>query len=225
MFSLSIPRDVFLIGLLFSVPVVQAGRIHKCTQADGSVTFSDTGCPESAADREYRGESVRPPSADVAPTNPYSVMEQVRRIEQRGRAERLGTTVLQSAPAVTNYQRGPASGAILTFEAARRRALEATGYRNYEQLTGPQQRRVNAEMAKYKHLPPQPVETPPPPTQAEIDAQRILREQREKQEQAREVERTYEWEKRWHELGVYGRAGRYKDAVEDCKNTFEAHCR
>jgi len=79
----------FTLTLLVSaLPIVQAAGIYRCTQADGSVTLSDLACPADTLTREYQGEATGSRGSKAPAHDPYSIMEQVRGIEKREKAER-----------------------------------------------------------------------------------------------------------------------------------------
>jgi len=61
--SMSLISSFFLnllpIGILLLVSwSVHAGSIYKCKLVDGRIEYSDTACPRTAIDREYKGEDL-----------------------------------------------------------------------------------------------------------------------------------------------------------------------
>lgn len=225
-----------LMALVVLLPWLSAsaGAVYKCKQADGSVTFSDSACPDDTISREHKGESrkwVTPKDSsdedadygDVANEDsahgPYSITEQVRRIESKKQATRRQTEIeSRSADAVTPVE------PVMTYEEARRRAVKDAGYRKYGNLTQSQRERVHREMAKYNHLPPS--QEPNPSIsqhQTEVERARIAREN--EQQRAREVEHTYETEKLYQQAGVPGREHQYQQADRACNGTFMADCK
>ena len=143
-----------LIPLLCAAPAVPAGSIYKCTHADGSITLSDVACPQGTVDRAYQGETASSRGRTSASADPYSIMEQVRGIEKREKAERAAARQRQRSDKVTRTAapKQPPEP-VLSYQEARQRALDATGYHNDETLSATQRERVQAEMAKYRHRP------------------------------------------------------------------------
>lgn len=75
-----------IIPLLFVFPfVVQAG-LFKCQQFDGSVSYQQTPCPESAHQHELDPHAS--PSGAIRSGADYSVEAQLKRMEQSKREER-----------------------------------------------------------------------------------------------------------------------------------------
>lgn len=147
----------FTLTLLVSaVPIVQAGSIYRCTQADGSVTLSDVACPADTVTREYQGEATGSRGSKAPAHDPYSIMAQVRGIEKRENAERKAAARERKArdkEARASRSRQP-SERMLTYQEARQKAMDAIGYHNYETLSQAQRDWVQEEMAKYRHGPP-----------------------------------------------------------------------
>ena len=156
---MSIPASVarFTLTLLVSaVPIVQAAGIYRCTQADGSVTLSDLACPADTLTREYQGEATGSRESQAPAHDPYSIMEQVRGIEKREKAARKAAARERKdrdSEGRAARSRQP-SQRLLTYQEARQKALDATGYHDYETLSQAQRDRVHEEMAKYRHGPP-----------------------------------------------------------------------
>jgi Domain of unknown function (DUF4124) len=145
-----------LILLVSAAPVVHAGSIYKCTQADGSITLSDVACPQDTVTREYKGEATSASGSEAGSSDHYSVMEQVRRIEKRENAERKAAAKEQKGrdKGTHNSSRKRHQESALTYQEAKKKALAATGYHDYDNLSGMQRDRVDAEMEKFKHSPP-----------------------------------------------------------------------
>jgi hypothetical protein len=141
---------VSLASLTTMTAAAQAGSIYRCTQADGSITLSDTACPADSLTHEYRGEATtsgrpRSPSKD-----PWSVMNQVRKIEQRETAERKAASAGERQGGKRGAAKAPApdrSGKP-SYQEAHRRALEAAGYSEDSQLSKTQRDRVAEELTK-----------------------------------------------------------------------------
>ena len=74
-----------IIPLLFLFPfAVQAG-LFKCHQPDGSVTYQQTPCPESA--RQHELDPPASPSGSAGPGGDYSVETQLKQMQQSKREE------------------------------------------------------------------------------------------------------------------------------------------
>jgi len=143
-----------MIPLLCAAPAVPAGSIYKCTQADGSITLSDVACPQGTVDRAYQGETASSRGRTSGSADPYSIMEQVRGIEKRENAERAAARQRQGrdkATRTTPPKQPPEP--VLSYQEARQKALDATGYHNDATLSQTQRERVQDEMAKYPHRP------------------------------------------------------------------------
>ena len=144
-----------LILLVSAAPLGHAGSVYKCTQADGSITLSDVACPQDTVTREYKGEATSARGAKAGAYDPYSVMEQVRRIEKRENAERKAAAKEQKRrdkeTRTASRKRHPEP--VLTYQEAKKKALEETGYHDYDNLSGAQRDRVDAEIEKYRHSP------------------------------------------------------------------------
>jgi hypothetical protein len=88
-------RQAVGIGFAFYIAFVSYPAIcgvYKCTNAEGEVYFSDIACPANFDKKEMRLD--RPAANSQTQTedyNPYSVAEQVRRIEERERQQRRHT--------------------------------------------------------------------------------------------------------------------------------------
>lgn len=140
---------VALASLTALTGVAKAAGIYRCTQADGSITLSDAACPPDTLTREYRGEATsggrpRSPSKD-----PWSVMNQVRRVEQRDQTERKAAAGRQGRKTDATSASAPDRAGKPSYQEAHRRALEAAGYNKDSQLSKTQRDRVAEEMAKY----------------------------------------------------------------------------
>lgn len=127
-----------------------AAGIYQCTQADGSITLSDVACPADTLTREYRGEATpsgrpRSPSKD-----PWSVMNQVKRIEKQKAAERKAATPAKPPGRQTDDTKTPTAKRPRkpSYQEAYRKALEATGYNEDSQLSTTQRERLAEELAK-----------------------------------------------------------------------------
>lgn len=145
-----------LLMMLLAAPAFGAS-VHKCTQPDGSVTYSDSACPKDTVERESRGHTGRSSQENAGAYNPYSVTEQARPIGERNRSEqrsRQGRTADAARPQQPADQQ-PA----MTYKEARARAMDDAGYRQYGRLTKAQRDRVHRAMAKYNHLRPPPRKT------------------------------------------------------------------
>ena len=208
-----------------SVPPAEAGKIVRCSDAEGKVYFTDVDCPGTHSNEGVVGDTgtsgyYDPQESYGAPRfagQGHSVMEQAARMEarkervkERQAAEHARSTATQgpgywdevaarnamisienerSMPnrhykprnaaemAIEYNARSVAGGGrhqvrvpdvnethvytgpALTHQQARQKALETTGYRSYGNLTRSQRATVDAEMAKYNHLPRQPSET------------------------------------------------------------------
>jgi hypothetical protein len=140
---------VALASLTMMITAARAAGIYQCTQTDGSITLSDTACPPDTLTREYRGEATANGRAQSPDKDPWSVMNQVRRLEAREAAERKAARSHDqdrpggSRPARDQRERK------LSYQEARRRALEATGYSDDAHLSRAQRERVNDEMGRY----------------------------------------------------------------------------
>ena len=122
------------------------------------------------------------------------------------------------------YENHVHSAPVLTYEQARQKALEATGYRSYGNLTRSQRETVDAEMAMYNYLPR---ESSGWGDQVNVENEnnRALEAEKQRKQKIDEVERDYRREARWQEIGVLGRDKRFDDAVKDCKRTPGAICK
>jgi hypothetical protein len=147
---------------------VHAGGLHRCTDAAGNVTFSDSGCPsdtQASQQIPYR-QSLSP---SVPSDNYWSVENQARRLDERKEAERLARENRRLAEEQIEAQRqatereerqrqfdsqSPPSQPVMTFEQARAAALKDAGYHRYNGLNVLQQERVDKQMQKYNYLPP-----------------------------------------------------------------------
>ena len=79
---------LLVVLLLVSLPAWSA-RIYKCTQPDESVTYSDIECPKDSVERENKGQTTRAFKRETDSHDPYSVIEQARRFDERNRMERM----------------------------------------------------------------------------------------------------------------------------------------
>jgi hypothetical protein len=150
-------RDIHLapIVVLMSIASMSgssdAAGIYQCTQADGSITLSDSACPPETLTREYRGEATASGRPQSPSKDPWSVINQVRRIEKRDAAERKAATGAERHARKTDGAKAPASDRPrkLSYPEAHRKALEATGYNEDSQLSEAQRERLGEELAKY----------------------------------------------------------------------------
>ena len=200
----------------------QAGSIYKCKQADGSISFSNVACPDNTVTREYKGEYRKRHASEDKEINYYSVNNQLQRMKQESvDSHKSDNSHISGQKIKPSDQQSTALEPTLTYEQARKKALEDAGYKNYRHLTGSQKETVDEEMAKYKYLPPD-------KTKQEIDeqnARNIMEQKQKEQEKIREVEKAYRIEKRKVEIGIESRIPKYKQAVKDCKYTPGAICR
>lgn len=148
----ALTATVLLLTVTIAIPVHGGKYVKMCRDADGKPYFSDVGCPDTT-------KSVREFYAPNA--------QSYHREWNSGDVQMLDRYEQQFRPNLAPPQ---SPEPALSFEQAHQRALEATGYRDYERLTGLQKDRVNVEMAKHPHLPPPPPEpstvrrtTAPPP--------------------------------------------------------------
>jgi hypothetical protein len=152
-------QRALLIGLLWGLSCLgaHAGPLHRCTDARGQVTFSDSGCPAGALQAEaVTLPDVRPPRSD--PHDYWSTENQLQRMQgtrDQTRGDRAGRR--STGGGERRQGRAPneaqAAEPVLTYEQARDRALDATGYHDYDRLSRSQQRRVDQEMNRYPHRP------------------------------------------------------------------------
>ncbi len=84
--SLSWSR-IALAALALNAASAVAGSAYQCTAANGAVTLAET-CPPGTVNSRYLGDTGLPSRLDRDAYNPYSVMEQARRIDERRAAER-----------------------------------------------------------------------------------------------------------------------------------------
>jgi len=75
-----------LFPLILYVLPSSAGKILKCVDANGKVTFSSSACPEATIDKELKGSYKDQPAR--LPDDYYSPMNQMRRINVRKTAAR-----------------------------------------------------------------------------------------------------------------------------------------
>ena len=148
---------------MFVSVYAQAGTIYKCTEPDGSVTFSNIACPDDTVKREHKvrtGDAFQERSDFY---NPYSVVEQARRIDELRQAEQIQR---EEAAAQRRFQEATekarqaagtsGSGPVLSYKEALRKATKDAGYRNYRNLTASQKETVRRKMAQYNHAPKPP---------------------------------------------------------------------
>lgn len=142
------------LSLLILSPSLHAGNVYKCTQSDGSVTYSNSACAPGATSNAIV-QPERRSTPDAGSTyDRYSVIEQARRIEERKQMEQAQRAARQGNGAERQDQTGPgASTPALSYESALQQATEDAGYRRYSQLTALQKERVHAELGKYGYLP------------------------------------------------------------------------
>jgi hypothetical protein len=144
-----------------------AGAAHRCTSASGEVTFSDAPCPADAVRVDPvklpspAPSRARAPAAPGAP-DPNSIMSQVQQIEAREARERQAAAQEAFARSQNSQQAGdstaaaPQSQNLMPYKEALKRALKDAGYHQYGRLNSLQKERVDKELAKYPHLPPEP---------------------------------------------------------------------
>jgi len=212
-----------IILILYVLPC-SAGKILKCKDAKGNVTFSSSACPEATVDKElkgtYKAQPARKPDDYYSPTNQMRRINKRKAIARERRAEKRRQGAISQSQNMPSQITGAQQLPVMSYKEAKRRALKDAGYRNYNNLSASQRGRVNKEMAKYNHLPPE-----PRPKKAQKPREsNEERERRERDERIRKVEHRYEREKRVQEIGISARKYEYKEAIRDCKRTIGANC-
>jgi hypothetical protein len=146
----------WLLCLMAMVACVQAQTIYNCKGLDGSVTYANTACAGEAVNIVVPQHRISDSQQQQPVNDPYSVVEQARRIDERKRIEQARKTIEKIGKRLSTRDAiSDAPPPVLTYLQARDRATRDAGYQRYGQLTASQKERVHAEMTKYRFLPRQ----------------------------------------------------------------------
>ena len=87
---------IILFALAWQAASALAGDAYQCTAADGAVTLAED-CPPGTVTQRYLGETTLPARPDLDRYDPYSVMEQTRRLDAQRAVEREAAAAARAA--------------------------------------------------------------------------------------------------------------------------------
>ena len=142
--------DALLLLCMVAVATpASAGKfLVMCKDENGTPYFSDVSCPD---DTEKVGKYYAPNAQTYSREWTDGDRQMLENYDNRVRRN------LDSRSASVAAQEPP-----MSYSEAKKKAMDATGYKNYGRLTDSQRKRVKEEMAKYNHAPRPPAPRPAP---------------------------------------------------------------